>query len=516
MAIINRTQNATRNIVYGAMLKLYQIIVPFLMKTVINYFLGAEYLGLNSLFVSVLQTLNLAELGVGSALVFSMYKPIANDDKETICALMKLYRFYYRIIGIVIFVIGCILLPFIPMLIKGDIPAEINIYYLYLLQLLNTVLSYWLFSYRNCLFQAYQRTDITSKITMAINTVGYILQFIVLINFHDYYLYLFINIFVQIMINIVTAIISKKEYPDYMPIGNLPKNQVKEINKKIKDLFTAKLGGTLLNVIDTISISVFLGLIPLAKYQNYYYIMISVFGFVSIIFNACSAGIGNSLVVESSEKNYFDFKVLTFLICSVSSVCVVCFLNIYQPFIEIWMGSTMLLPYRDVILISIYFYIYCVIMLLCTYKDAAGIWHEDRYRPLVSSIVNLVINIILIKIIGISAVIVSSIVALGMVALPWLVYNIFSKLFNQDAKKYCFLLAKNIFIDVLIISICSLICGLIPNDSIVLLLFKLIIGVVISFVLILITFRKTKEYRAILQIINRITNYKFSKVISKL
>ena len=130
MAKIERTKNASRNIFFGVILKTYQILVPFLMRTAMIYLMGVQYLGLNSLFTSVLQVLNLAELGVGSAMVYSMYKPIAEDDDTTICALMKLYRTYYRVIGLVIAVVGCALTPFIPHLIKSDVPAGINIYIL--------------------------------------------------------------------------------------------------------------------------------------------------------------------------------------------------------------------------------------------------------------------------------------------------------------------------------------------------------------------------------------------------
>ena len=129
---IERTKNATKNIFFGWILKLYQIIVPFIMRTALIYFLGIEYLGLNSLFSSVLQVLNLVELGVGSAMVFSMYKPIAEDDNEKICALMRLYKIYYRIIGAVILIMGILLCPVIPYLIKSDLPSDMNIYILYI------------------------------------------------------------------------------------------------------------------------------------------------------------------------------------------------------------------------------------------------------------------------------------------------------------------------------------------------------------------------------------------------
>ena len=179
MAKIERTKNATRNIIFGVILKAYQIIVPFLMRTAMIYLMGVQYLGLNSLFTSILQVLNLAELGVGSAMIYSMYKPIAEDDNATICALMKLYKTYYRIIGLVIAVIGCALTPFIPKLISGDVPDNLNIYLLYLLNLGATVLSYWLYAYKNCILQAHQRVDIVSKVSLVTSTIQYALQLLV-------------------------------------------------------------------------------------------------------------------------------------------------------------------------------------------------------------------------------------------------------------------------------------------------------------------------------------------------
>ncbi|MBR3231697.1 MAG: polysaccharide biosynthesis protein, partial [Lachnospiraceae bacterium] len=166
---VERTKNAARNIRAGFILKLYQVLVPFVMRTVLLYTLGVEYLGLGSLFASVIRVLNLAELGVGSAMVYSMYRPIAEDDTEKICALMRLYRIYYRVIGLVVLALGLILLPFVPRLIKGSVPPGVSVYVLYLLNLGATVLSYWLFAYRNCLLDAHQRGDVGSRIRFAVS-----------------------------------------------------------------------------------------------------------------------------------------------------------------------------------------------------------------------------------------------------------------------------------------------------------------------------------------------------------
>ena len=232
MAKIERTKNATRNIIFGIILKVYQILVPFLMRTAIIYLMGVQYLGLNSLFTSILQVLNLAELGVGSAMIYSMYKPIAEDNNAEICALMQLYRTYYRIIGFIIAVVGLILTPFIPKLISGDVPQGINIYILYLLNLGATVLSYWLYAYKNSILQAHQRVDIVSKVTLVTNTIQYGLQLLVLWLFKNYYLYVVVLLATQALTNIVTAICADKLYPQFRPKGQVAVEEKHAINNR--------------------------------------------------------------------------------------------------------------------------------------------------------------------------------------------------------------------------------------------------------------------------------------------
>lgn len=168
---MSRTQNATRNIVFGMLLRLYQILIPFFMRTAMIYLMGVEYLGLNSLFTSVLQVLNLAELGVGSAMVYSMYKPIDDKNETVICALLKLYKRYYFFIGLVIAVIGSLITPFIPKLIHGTVPGELNVYVLYLLNLVATLQRIGSLRIRIHFSNAHQRSDVASKISIITNTI---------------------------------------------------------------------------------------------------------------------------------------------------------------------------------------------------------------------------------------------------------------------------------------------------------------------------------------------------------
>lgn len=492
---IEKTKNASRNIAFGFFLKVYQIFLPFLMRTIMMYTIGVQYLGLNSLFSSILQVLNLAELGVGSAMVFSMYKPIAEDDDIAICALLKLYKIYYRVIGAIILVVGLILTPIVPKLISSEIPANMNVYVLYLLNLMATVLTYWLFAYRNSVLQAYQRSDVISKITIFTETIKYIFQFAVLLIWKNYYYFVIVLLVTQAINNIITAIVSKKMFPNLNPVGNLEKKEINNINKKIKDLFTSKLGYTIVSSADTIVISAFLGLTVLAQYQNYYYIMNAVIGFMSIIYSSITAGIGNSILTRSKEHNYRDFKTFTLLVSFVSGICCACFLSLYQPFMKIWMGEDMLLPDFMVILFCLYFWFYELVMMISVYKDAGGIWHEDRFRPLISGVVNLILNLILVKWIGIYGIVISTILSQLCISLPWIIKNVTNIIFERESKEYFCILIKNTIIVIFSSAVVNIISAHIHIDGFGGIVVQGSVALAVSVLLLIVLFKSDKSYR---------------------
>lgn len=504
MAKIERTKNATRNIIFGIILKAYQVLVHFFMRTAMIYLMGVQYLGLNSLFMSILQVLNLAELGVGSAMIYSMYKPIAEDDNATVCALMKLYRTYYRIIGLVIAIIGCILTPFIPKLISGDVPEDINIYILYLLNLGATVLSYWLFAYKNSILQAHQRTDIVSKVTLLASTVQYAVQLLVLWLFKDFYLYVLVMLVTQVFMNIGTAIAADKLYPELKPLGQLPQNEVNQINQRIRDLFTAKFGSVIVGSVDTIVISSFLGLTTLAVYQNYYFIMNAICGFIAVIFSSIIAGMGNSLVVETKEKNYNDFETFTFIICFILCICCSCFAGLYQPFMELWVGTALMLDYSYVILFCVLFYCLELAMVWATVKDAAGMWHSDRFRPLIGAIANLVMNLLLVRFIGLYGIILSTVLSYILISMPWLIHNLFKFLYKRSLMGYLKKLMLYMLIAIFSTAINVFICGNLAIGGGCGLLIKGVVSLVIPLITQCCFYWKKKEFNESVIIVKRI------------
>lgn len=508
---VERIENATRNIYFGVLLKVYQILMPFIMRTAMIYFMGVQYLGLNSLFNSILQVLNLAELGVGSAMIYSMYKPIAEDDSKTICALMKLYRVYYRIIGGVIAVVGIVLTPFIPDLINSGLPTELNIYTLYLLNLGVTVLSYWLFAYKNSVFQAHQRNDIISKVTLITNTFQYVLQLFVIIEIQNYYIYIIISLTTQAITNIITAIVADKLYPNYKPEGILDKNMIKGINQRIKDLFTSKLGAVIVNSVDTVVISAFLGLTTLAIYQNYYFILTSIIGLVTIVFQASTAGIGNSVIVETKEKNFDDLRKFTFIIAWIAGFCSSCLLCLYQPFMSIWVGKSLMLEFEVVICFCIYFFVYEINQLLNTYKDAAGIWHEDRFRPLVTALSNLGMNLVMVQFWGIYGVLLSTVISTLFIGMPWLLHNLFTVLFSKEQlSEYLVKLVKYTVVSVVVCVVCYGICSRFDLPDWQLLIVNTVVCCIISNVLFFLIYYKMPEFKQSIQLIDKMTKGKLN------
>jgi len=508
---IARTKNAMKGILVGLIQRTFQMIVPFFVRTAMIHFMGIQYLGLNSLFTSVLHVLNLAELGVGAAMVFSMYKPIAEDDTATICALMKLYRRYYRIIGLLIGVVGLALTPAIPRLISGNVPAEMSIYVLYWLNLGATVLSYWLFAYRNCILQAHQRADVINTVLIITQAVQYTLQLAVILWVKNYYLYVIVLLLTTMLNNVLTAVIAAQKYPQYRPQGELPKPVVKQINGKIRDLFTGKLGYVVLNSSDTIVISAFLGLSVLAVYQNYYFIMSSIIAVIEILMASIRAGLGNSFVTETREKNFRDMDKFTFLYMWVVGVGSCCFLTMYQPFMEIWVGRELMLGWPEVVCFAVYFYVFALNKLLNVYKDSAGLWHEDRIRPLVVAFVNLGLNLLWVRSWGLRGVIISTVISQLFVGIPWVLYNLFRLFFGRSLLKgFCASLLRYAGAALLAAALLGVACAAIQCGLWLKLALCLGLSVAVPCLLFYVLFGRTEQFAQALQFVDRITGGRLS------
>ena len=431
----------------------------------------------------------MTELGAGAAMVYSMYKPIANNDIYTINALLNLYKKFYRIIGIIILCIGLMLLPFLKYIVKDNLPDNVNLYILYLIYLFNSVLSYWLFAYKNAIVLAFQRNDINSKISLIISPMSYLIMLVCLFITKNYYLYVIWLPIFTVVSNIIRVVMVNRNFPLYKPEGKIDPELKKSIIKKIKALIGTKLNTVVLNAADNIVMSAYLGLTVIAIYGNYYLIMSSIISFIGVIYSSMTAGLGNSLATESLDKNYNDFKKFSFMNSWLVGWCAICLVCLYQSFMKIWVGENLMFSFDIVLLFGLYFYIYQIRKIPVVFKDAAGIWWEDRFRPYVCMIINLVLNIFLVQLIGISGIILSTVFSL-CVSIPWENYTIFKYIFHCSSKEYYI---KMIYYSISMIvggvitySICSLL-----GDGIVFLLVKAVVCLIIPNVIFyLMNFRK--------------------------
>lgn len=499
---MERKKNTIRNIIWGTINKLVLTVLPFISRTVIIKTLGSEYLGLNSLFTSVLQILNLTELGISSAIVFFMYKPIADNDIEKISALLNFYKKIYRVIGLIILTCGLIILPFLGNFINGDIPDNININILYMIYLFNTVVTYWLFAYKKSLLQAFQRNDITSNINTILYIMQLIIQITIILTVRNYYLYVIVIPIMTILENIICNIIATKKYPQYIPRGKLMPNIKKELKKKVAGLMVYKICTTTRNSLDSIFISAFLGLNIVGIYNNYYYILTAVKTFMSVLTSSMLSGIGNSIAVDTVNKNYNDMNKFNFMYMLIAGWCTICMLCLYQPFMDVWVGKKYMLDFTCVILFCIYFYCLCIGDIRAAYSDAAGLWWESRNRAIIESITNIILNIVLGKLWGLKGIIVATLISLLAINFVYGSTIIFKYYFKEQKALDYYKFHFKYFTITLSISILTyFICLLVPLEGIGQLIFRIIICLTVPTSIYIIVYRKNKYFKEMKKII---------------
>lgn len=431
-----RTYKVLRNVGSGLGFRLISILLPFILRTVMIRYMGIQYAGLNTLFHSILQVLNMAELGFGSALTFSMYKPLVEKDEEKICQLLNLYKVIYNRLGGVILFLGILMTPFLPYLIKGSYPSDINIYILFWIYIIDTVASYFLFAYMQSLLNADQRSDIVNLIRMGTYTIYNILQIIMIMVFKNYYAYLIFTPICTIVNNILTAVCAKRMYPNYQCKGEISDREKNVIFNKVKALAGHKVGNVLVASLDSVVVSAFLGLTTVGIYGNYYYIITALGGIIDVIHNALIASVGNAIATESKEKIYDIFNKLNFLMAWGMCFCCIGLICLLQPFILLWVGEEGLFPTATMVLSVVYFYSRKSRLIGLGFKDAAGLWEADFWKPYIGAALNLILNIVLVNIMGVNGVYIATIFVMFGVYFPFETRAIFRGIFERSSVEY--------------------------------------------------------------------------------
>lgn len=488
----SRTKNTKRNIASGFVYRVLSMILPFIVRTAVLYIMGASYTGLTSLFTSILQVLNLAELGFSSAIVYNMYKPIADGDTDTVSALLNYYRKIYFVIGTFILIVGCGLMPWLPKLINGDYPQDINIYLLYFLYLLNTVFSYWLFAYKSSLITAVQRVDLQNKVYSVTLILYNIAHLAVIVFTQNVYLYAIVSICTTVVNNLSVEYLSRKYFPQFLCKGKPAAVTRKKIKKQVAGIMVEKLGDASRNSFDSIIISSVLGLISVTIYSNYYYIFSSIYALLLTITNAMTASVGNSVSKESVKKNYDDLRRFQFIFCGIICACCTCLLCLYQPFMKIWTGEDLMLPFFEMSLFCVYFFILNCNNMGQIYFSTNGLWWKAKIYTLIEAFENLLLNIVLGKLFGIAGVLMATILTIFFLQFIPRTNVTFSEYFKMKPMKY--------YISTILYGVASVvscivayqICVRIPLEGIPCIAVRLVVCVVVAPLTYMALFAKTE------------------------
>lgn len=491
-----RSKNAIRNIKFGAIEKAVSILLPFVVRTIFIRTLGAEYSGLNSLFASILTVLNLTELGFNTAITYNLYKPIANDDTLTINALLYYYRKVYRYVGLIILVLGLLVVPFLSHFIKDSYPADINLTLVYLVFLLDTVLSYFLFAYYRSLLFAFQRNDVLNRINVLVAVVHRSLQILILLTVRNYYVFILTMPVFTLLGNFATATVAKRMLPKYHPEGQISKELHANIREKVSGLVVTSVCVVSRNAFDSIFVSMFLGLVDTTMYNNYYYIMNSIIAVMIVPASSIMAGLGNSVAVETPEKNYRDMNRLNFAYMWVSGWFTVCLLCLYQPFMKIWMGEALMFPFSVVVLFCLYFYVLKMGDIRGLYVEATGIWWEQRFRSIAEAVANLVLNYLLGKYYGVYGIIAATLISLFLINFCYGSTIIFRHYFKgQRIREYFGSNALYATVTAVIAVVTLWLCSLVHLGDFAVLVVRMLICTLVPNALYYLFYRHTKQYR---------------------
>lgn len=412
----NRTRNSIYNLVSGSFGQLLIVFLTFITRSVFLKVLGSEYLGINGLFSNILSMLSLAELGVGTAITYNLYKPIAEQDDHRILLLMKFYKLAYRVIGLVILVMGILLLPFLRFLIKDYNSLQslnINIYLIFCLYLLQSISTYLFFAYKNTLITAHQM-QYKLNMTMCLFTIGVnLVQILVLFVFRSFILYTVVVIIFNISQNIVFSIMTDRMFP-YMKKKITESLSIAEIKALFKDcyaLFLYKINYVVINSTDNIVISSFIGIITVGLYSNYLLIYKAIKQVLDMFYIAVTASLGNLNVTADANHKYKIYEAFNFITALLFGTAAIGVFVVGDSFINRWLGTKYVIAQPFSLLLGIEIYTLGIRTVLAKFRNTMGLFQQGKYRPVAGIIINVIVSILLVKPLGIYGVMIGTIVA---------------------------------------------------------------------------------------------------------
>ncbi|BCR36090.1 MATE family efflux transporter [Mariniplasma anaerobium] len=493
-----RTLNSFKNLFSGAGGSILKLILQFISRTFFIYYLGKEYLGIYGLFSNILQVFNITELGIGTAIIYSLYSPLAKKDKAEITSRINYLRKAYFYVGLLVLVLGLAIFPFLPYLIKGE-TTIVNINLFYLLYLLQSLSSYWFFAYKSSILKADQKYYLFNLYSYISYTFLVAVQIIVLITLQSFLIYTIFGVLYHLLLNIFTSKKVDKLYP-YLKNNKkiLPDEaERKKIKKNIIGLSIYKINSTITRSTDSIVISAFIGLAMVGIYSNYLLIVNSVYTIARVIFTSFVASVGNVLVTDERKKNKELFSALTFLSYWVFAVFSIMLYSLISPFIELWVGESYVFSEIITIVIIFNFLLDGFSIIPMIYKDASGIFWLGKYRPLFTAILNIIFSLILVKYMGVAGVLLATIISRLLTTWWYDPILVNKNVFKQSSKKYFFDNILFTILTVLIAIIVSLLKNQIFNGSITSFVLLIAVSMIVPNVILIVLFFKRKELKFI-------------------
>lgn len=489
-----RTKNSIINISFGIGSQILSMLVNFISRTIFIYFLGVNYLGVNGLFSNILSMLSLAELGVGSAIVYNMYKPLAENDINKLKSLMKLYKRAYNLIGGIIGIVGLAISPFLNIIIK-DKPNIPNLTLIYILFLLNSVISYF-FVYKSSLIIADQKNYIVTIQTQKFALIQAIIQIIVLFFTKNYILYLSVQIICSFTLNLSLSKKADKLYPFLKDknVKNLDYKSKKEIFKHVIAMMSHKVGTVVVNGTDNLLISSFIGVFWVGLYSNYVMVIGLINRFASQVFTAITASVGNLNTDRNMEKSYSIYKKILFINFWLYGIFTIILLVLFNPFIEVWVGEDFLLSNKIVFIIILNFHFMGMRESTLLFNNTLGLFWNDRYKPWIEALINLVISIILLRNYGLIGVFLGTLISTVTVPLWVDPYILFKYGFNKKLSLYFKTYLKYMFITIITGAITYYIVDKIEGSGLNILIIKGSVALIIINILFIISSFKTEEF----------------------
>lgn len=505
----SRTKNSALNLVAALGGQGINIILNFAVRTIFIRTLSTEYLGLNGLFTNILSFLSLAELGVGSAITFCLYKPIAEQNEEEISILMGLFKKAYIIIGTVVLFVGVGLTPFLGFLI-AEMPEEItNVSLIYILFVINSGISYFC-SYKAIYVIANQKNYIVTNNKYIFRIIVAVLQILVLLLFKDYITYLIIKVVGTLFENLSITIIANKKYPvlKSRPNKKLNSETKNVIVANIKAIFVNRIGSVIITSTDNILLSKIFGLGIVGLYSNYSLLIVTVEGLLSRFFTAITASIGNMSVATSEEKQNEVYAIINFIQFWMYSFSTIAFATLFNSFIGLWIGEEYWIDSLCVFFVVANFYLNGMRQNNIVFNTTYGLMRYYTWLPIPTAIFNLLSSVGLALIIGPAGVFAGTTLSNLCTSFwmePWMLMK---RGLHGSLKKYWINYSKYTLTTLLSLGVTLYLCKLIMQNGMWGFALKMLIVIIVPNVVICILFHKTREFKYLLGMIHKMLNKK--------